>query len=66
MIHWELCKKLSFDLTTKWYILKQESFSENETREILWEFYIQTDQLIPVERSDIVLIKKKRYIYIYI
>ena len=31
LIHWELCKRLKFDLTTKWYTHKSESIPENET-----------------------------------
>ena len=29
VIHWELCKELKLDHTTKWYIHKPESLSEN-------------------------------------
>ena len=32
VIHWELCKKLQFEHTTKWYLLKPESILENETQ----------------------------------
>ena len=38
VIHWELCKKLKFDHTTKWYMHKSESFLENEMHKILWDF----------------------------
>ena len=31
VIHWESCKRLKFDYTTKWYIYKLESIRENET-----------------------------------
>ena len=30
VIHFELCKKLKFDHTTKWYMHKSESVLENE------------------------------------
>ena len=30
MIHWELCKKLKFDPTNKWYIQNSEPVLENE------------------------------------
>ena len=43
VIHLELCKKLKFDHTTKWYMHKPESVQDNETHEILWDFEIQTD-----------------------
>ena len=35
--------------------------SENKTHKILWDFEIQTDELIPVRRPDRVLIKKKKW-----
>ena len=31
VIHWELCKKLKFHHTNKWYMNKPESVLENET-----------------------------------
>ena len=37
-IHWELCKSLKFDHTSKWYIRKTESVLENEKQTILWDF----------------------------
>ena len=32
VIHWELCQKLKFDHTNKWYMQNQESTLENETK----------------------------------
>ena len=46
VIYWELCKKLKFDHTTKWYMHKLETVLENETHKILWDFEIQTDYQI--------------------
>ena len=34
VIHWELCKRLKFDSTLKWYMDKPESFLENKTHKI--------------------------------
>ena len=59
MIHWELCKKFKFDHTTKWYGHKSESAQENETHEILWDFKIQTDHLIPARIPYLVINNKK-------
>ena len=56
MIHWKLCKWLSFNHTTKWYIHKTKSILENEMHKILWDFEIQTDLLIPTGRPGLVLI----------
>ena len=37
--HWELCKKLKFDHTTKWYLYELEFVQENETYRIMWFWY---------------------------
>ena len=60
IIHWELCKRLEFDNTTKWYVHKQESFQENDTLKTIWDFELDTDQLIPGRRPDQILINKKK------
>ena len=40
-IHWELCKNLKVDHTNKCYIHNPESFQENETYKVLYDFEIQ-------------------------
>ena len=35
VIQWELCKRLTFVHTNKWYMNKSESVQENKTHEIL-------------------------------
>ena len=35
VIHWELCKKLKFDRTNKWYMQNPTSFLENDTQNSL-------------------------------
>ena len=60
MIHWELCKKLKFDHTTKKYMHKPESVFENEKHQILWDFEIQTDHQLPVRRLYLVIINKRK------
>ena len=47
MIHWELCKRLMFDDTEKWYMHKPESVLENETQK---DFEMQTDYSIMATR----------------
>ena len=56
VIHWELSKKLKFDLTNKWYIYIPEPVLENETHKLLWDFEMQTDLQISVIRP--ILLKK--------
>ena len=60
VILWELCKKFKFDRTNKLYMHKSEFVLENETHKILLDFEIQTDHLISVEGSDLVIVKKKK------
>ena len=50
MIHQELCKKFEFDHMNKCCIYNPESLVENEIYTILWDFEIQTDQLISVRQ----------------
>ena len=60
VIHWELCKKLKFDHTNKWYMHNPESVLKNETQKLLWDFEIQTNHLTSVRRPDLIIINKKR------
>ena len=57
---WELCKKLKFNYTIKWYVHKPESILEYEMHKILLDFEIKMDHLISARRPDLVLINKKR------
>ena len=61
LIYWELCKKLKFDHTNKWYMHNPESVLENETHKLLSDFEIQTDHLISARRLDLVIEKTKRW-----
>ena len=60
MIHWELCKKLKFDLSNKWYMHNPEYVLENGTYKLFWDFEMQTDHQISVRRPDLIINKKKR------
>ena len=51
----DMCNKLKFNNTTKWYVHKQKSSMENVTRKILWDSEIQTDHLTSINKK-----KKKR------
>ena len=52
VIHWELCKKLKFDHTNKWYMHNPESVQEK----FLWDFETQTDHLILAKRPNVIII----------
>ena len=60
MIHGEICKKLKFDNTNKWYIHNPAAVIENDTHKLLWDCNIQTDHIIPDRRLDLIIINKKR------
>ena len=62
VIHWEMCKKLKFDHTNKWYMHKTAPVLENDTHKLLWDFDIQTDHLIPATRPDLIIINNKKRI----
>ena len=47
VIHWELCKKTEFDHKAQWYMREPVSVLRNAAHEILLDFEIQRDHLIP-------------------
>ena len=59
-INWELCQKLKFDSTNKWYIHNLGSVLENETHKLLWDIEIQMDHQISASRPDLVIDNKKK------
>ena len=60
VIPWELCNRLKFDHTDKYFMNKPESDQENVSKKILRDFEIKTYHLIPARRPDLVIINKKR------
>ena len=62
VINSELCKKLIFDHTKKWYMHYKESVLGNEMHELIWDFEIQTDHLISARRSNIIITNKKEHL----
>ena len=52
VIHWEMCKKLKFDHTNKWYMHNPVSVLENDAYKLLGDFDIQMDHLISARRPD--------------
>ena len=56
----ELCKKLEFDQTNKWYKHYPESVSGNETHKCLWDFEVQTNHIISAGRPDLVIVNDKK------
>ena len=59
VIHWEMCKKLKFDHTNKWYMHNPAPVIENDTHKLLWDFDIYTC-LILARRPDLLKINKKK------
>ena len=57
MILWELCKKLKFNHTARWYMHEPKSVLENETHKHL---KIKEDYLIPTRRADLMIVSKKK------
>ena len=58
VIPWELCKKLKFDQTNKWYMYNPESVMKNKMPKLLWYLVIKTGQLISARRQDLIIINK--------
>ena len=51
VIHWEMCKKLKFDHTNKWYMHNPAPVIENNTYKLLWDFDIHMDPLIIINKK---------------
>ena len=62
VIHWEMCRKFQFNHTNKWYMHNPSPVLENNMHKLQWDFKIQTDQLIPARRPDLIIINKKKRI----
>ena len=60
VIHWEICKKLKFDHTNKWYLHNPAPVLENDTHKLLWDFDIHTDHLVSAIRPDLIIINNKK------
>ena len=59
IVHWKLARKCHFKAGDKWYEHEPDSVLENEGYKILWDFSIQTDQVIEARRPDLVAVDKK-------
>ena len=59
IVYWKLTSKCNFEAGDKWYEHKSESVLENEDYKVLWDFSIQTDQVIEARRPDLVVVDQK-------
>ena len=60
VIYWEMCKKLKFDYTNKWYMHNPAPVLENATFKLLWDFDVEMDNLIPARKPNFIIINKKK------
>ena len=56
----DICKKLKFDHTNKWYMHNPAAVLGKDTHKLLWDFDIQTDHLISARKPDLIVINKKK------
>ncbi|XP_072173963.1 uncharacterized protein [Diadema setosum] len=60
VLHWELCRKHEIPCESKWYMHKPQKVSENDQVKILWDFDVQTDNVIQHRRPDIIVVERAR------
>ena len=60
VIHLELCKKLKFDHSNKWYMHNPESVLDNETNKVLRDFEINAGCLISTRQPDLEIVNRKK------
>ena len=53
-------RKFQYDHINKWYMHNPAPVLENDSHQLLWDFNIQTGQLIPARRPDFIIINKKK------
>ena len=58
VIHWDLCKKYGVKVQSKWYDHVLEKVEETDHVKILWDFNIQTDDVIKHRRPYVVVLDK--------
>ena len=54
IVHWDIYRKIGFNFPEKWYKHKPLSCTENESFKIVWNFNIQTDNIVEHKRLDMV------------
>ena len=59
-VHWEVCRKIGFDVDEKWYKHEPVKVVENDSWKILWDSTIQIDHVIAARRPDIVISDKTK------
>ena len=59
VIH-QMCKKIEFDQTDKWYMNNPASVLENDTYKLRWDFDIKTDHLISARKPNLIEITKEK------
>ena len=57
-VHWDICRKKGFNVPKKWQEQKPLPCTENESFKILWDFHIQTENIIEHRRTDMIIIYK--------
>ena len=57
-VHWDTCRKKGFNVPEKWYEHKPLPGTENESFKILWDFKIETDNIIEHRRVDMIITDK--------
>ena len=60
MIHWKLLQEIEIWLYEQ--VVYAESVLNNGTHKFLWDFEVQTDNLIPARRPDLAIVNNKNKI----
>ena len=60
VIHWEVCTKIKFADTKKWYMHNPAPALGNDTHKLLWDFDMHTVHLISASRPHLIIINKKK------
>ena len=56
--HCDICRKKGLNVPQTWYVHKLLPCTENASFKILWDFNIQTDNIVQHRRPDMIIIDK--------
>jgi len=56
IIHWQLCKQGGYTVDDKWWVHKTLPVCEGGSMKLLWDFTIQCDKRIQLNRPDMVYV----------
>ena len=59
LVHSKLCERHNLERKEKWYVHCPEGVVEDDDAKLIWDIYIQCDNVMEARRPDLILVDKK-------